>query len=99
VKTLQDAKVARDCLYMAMPVQAVSVIFKTVSNLCSSSFVKYGTMQFGKFEEIQKKGYQAALKCLQQWSQEGRLPSAYIDGKDNASAGRKKGRSVRRNSI
>jgi lysophospholipid hydrolase len=56
-------------------------------------------MQFGKFEEIQKKGYNAAISFLEQWDEEGLLPSAYIDGKDNAMVGKKKGRSARRNSI
>ncbi|KII93959.1 hypothetical protein PLICRDRAFT_36181 [Plicaturopsis crispa FD-325 SS-3] len=81
VKTLEDAKVARGCLYMQMPVQ------------------EYGTLQFGKFEEIQEKGYLAALNILEKWDEEGRLPSAYIDGKENTSKGKKKGRSARRNSI
>jgi hypothetical protein len=60
---------------------------------------QYGTLQFGKFEEIQKKGYHAAMDILKKWDEEGRLPSAYIDGKDATSSGKKKGRSARRNSI
>lgn len=59
---------------------------------------KYGTLQFSKFEEIQKLGYTAAMEILEKMDEEGRLPPALIDGKDGA-LGRKKGRSARRNSI
>ncbi|KAJ6623144.1 hypothetical protein B0H10DRAFT_1873583 [Mycena sp. CBHHK59/15] len=81
VKTLEDAKVARGCLYIAMPVQ------------------EYGTLQFSKFEDIQRKGYHAALNILEKLDEEGQLPSAFIDGKHEGRRGKKKGRSVRRNSI
>ncbi|KAJ7982797.1 hypothetical protein DFH06DRAFT_1171588 [Mycena polygramma] len=80
VKTLEDAKVARGCLYISMPVQ------------------EYGTLQFGKFEDLQIKGYEAAVAILEKLDEEGRLPSAFIDGKHDSKGG-KKGRSVRRNSI
>jgi len=60
---------------------------------------EYGTMQFGKFEEIQKKGYHAAMDILEKWDEEGKLPPAYIAGKDVSLTGRRKGRSARRNSI
>ncbi|KAK7063789.1 lysophospholipase NTE1 [Favolaschia claudopus] len=80
VKTLEDAKVARDCLYLSMPVQ------------------DYGTLQFSKFEELQAKGYEAAVAILEKLDEEGRLPSAFIDGK-RETKGVKKGRSARRNSI
>ncbi|KAJ7201315.1 hypothetical protein GGX14DRAFT_552016 [Mycena pura] len=80
VKTLEDAKVARGCLYIAMPVH------------------EYGTLQFNKFEDIQKKGYDAALAILEKLDDEGKLPSAVIDGSQKVKRGRK-GRSVRRNSI
>jgi lysophospholipid hydrolase len=56
-------------------------------------------MQFGKFEELQKRGYHAALKILEKWDEEGRLPPPLIDGKSGAADGKKKGRSVRRNSV
>lgn len=79
VKTLEEAKVARGCLYIQMPVH------------------EYGTMQFGKFEEINNKGYHAALDILAKWDAKGLLPSAVVDGK--GSIGRRKGRSARRNSI
>jgi len=55
-------------------------------------------MQFGKFEEILKKGYHAAVDMLEKFEEEGRLPPATINGKDD-SIGKKKGRSARRNSI
>lgn len=81
VKTLEEAKVARGCLYMQMPVQ------------------EYGTLQFGKFEEIQKRGYHAAMEILEKWEEEGCLPSAYVGEKNVRPAARTKGRSARRNSI
>jgi lysophospholipid hydrolase len=56
-------------------------------------------MQFSKFEEIQKKGYHAAMEILEKLDEEGKLPSAYISGKDVPFKGRRKGRSARRNSI
>jgi len=60
---------------------------------------QYGTMQFGKFEEIQKKGYHAAMDLLEKWDEEGKLPSAHIAGKDESPRRKKKGQSARRNSI
>ncbi|KAJ6520332.1 hypothetical protein C8R45DRAFT_954806 [Mycena sanguinolenta] len=81
VKTLEDAKVARGCLYISMPVQ------------------EYGTLQFGKFEEIQRKGYEAAVTWLETLDEDNRLPSAFIDGTQERKGGKKKGRSARRNSI
>ncbi|PSS29666.1 hypothetical protein PHLCEN_2v2814 [Hermanssonia centrifuga] len=81
VKTLEEAKIARGCLYMQMPVQ------------------EFGTLQFGKFEEIQSKGYDAAMVILQRWEEEGSLPSAFIGEKNGLPAGKTKGRSARRNSI
>ncbi|KAJ7216797.1 hypothetical protein B0H12DRAFT_1154029, partial [Mycena haematopus] len=81
VKTLEDAKVARGCLYISMPVQ------------------EYGTLQFSKFEEIQSKGYDAAVAWLETLDEENRLPSAFLDGTQGRKGGKKKGRSARRNSI
>lgn len=59
---------------------------------------QYGTLQWGKFEEIQEKGYQAAIKILEEWEEEGRLPSGFIEGGDSKTK-RKKGQSARRNTI
>ncbi|KAI0964373.1 hypothetical protein AcW1_001208, partial [Taiwanofungus camphoratus] len=39
---------------------------------------EFSTLQFGKFEDIQKKGYHAAINFLMKWDEEGRLPSAFI---------------------
>ncbi|KAF7966915.1 hypothetical protein HWV62_36601, partial [Athelia sp. TMB] len=60
---------------------------------------EYGTMQFGKFEEIQKKGYDAAMEILEKFDEEGKLPSSTIDGEERSAKGQRKGRSARRNSI
>jgi len=56
-------------------------------------------LQFGKFEEIQKKGYQTAMEMLAKLKVEDRLPSLFIDGKDTPGSSKKKGQSARRNSI
>ncbi|KAK7686678.1 hypothetical protein QCA50_010278 [Cerrena zonata] len=81
VNTLEEAKVARGCLYMQMPVH------------------EYGTLQFSKFEEIQKKGYSAALQFLEKFDEEARLPSAFIGDRKAPLPGKSRGRSARRNSI
>lgn len=60
---------------------------------------EFGTLQFSKFEEIQKAGYHAALELLERWNEEGRLPSAFIGDKNVLPPGKSKGRSARRNSI
>jgi hypothetical protein len=67
--------------------------------LLPDSKFQYGTLQFGKFEEIQKKAYQAAIDILEKFDDEGRLPPASIDSKDGLAKGRQKGKSARRNSI
>ncbi|KAH7886209.1 hypothetical protein F5I97DRAFT_1878425 [Phlebopus sp. FC_14] len=82
VRTLEEAKVARGCLYMQMPVQ------------------EYGTLQFSKFDEIEKKGYEAAIEMLDRWDEEGKLPNPVIDGPNaQKSKAARKGRSARRNSV
>ena len=60
---------------------------------------QYGTLQFNKFEEIQKKGYEAAMEILAKWQEEGKLPSAFIGEKNTGPVGKTKGKSARRNSI
>jgi lysophospholipid hydrolase len=62
-------------------------------------FEQFGTLQFGKFEEIQSKGYHAAVKILQELEASAQLPSSFIDGKEEGLGGKKKGRSARRSSI
>lgn len=54
-------------------------------------------MSFGKFEEIEKVGYHAALEMLEKLSKEGKLPLPF-PGKSSGSQ-RKKGIGARRNSI
>ena len=61
--------------------------------------MKYGTLQFGKFEEIQKKGYSAAVEFLEKFDADGRLPSAFLGDKRVAPPGKSRGRSARSNSI
>lgn len=61
--------------------------------------MQYGTLQFGKFEEIQRKGYHAAMDFLEKFEAEGLLPSPYVGEANRPAAGRTRGRSARRNSI
>lgn len=58
---------------------------------------EFGTLQFNKFEDIQRKGYVAALKVIKNWDTQGLLPSPTVDG--NQSHVTRKGRGARRNSI
>ncbi|KLO11324.1 patatin-domain-containing protein [Schizopora paradoxa] len=81
VKTLEEAKTAKGCFYMALPV------------------LEYGIMDFNKFEEIQKKGYDAAVDMLDKLEEEGKLSAVLEEGAEIRSQGRKKGRGLRRNSI
>ncbi|EGN93174.1 hypothetical protein SERLA73DRAFT_172324 [Serpula lacrymans var. lacrymans S7.3] len=61
---------------------------------------EYGTLQFSKFEEIEKKGYHAAMELLSRWEDEGKLPRGHIGGQGTgATKATKKGRSARRNSV
>lgn len=61
---------------------------------------EYGTLQFSKFDEIQKKGYLAAVEILDKWEEEGKLPVPNLDGYGaNNNKGSRKGRSARRNSV
>ncbi|RPD57124.1 patatin-domain-containing protein [Lentinus tigrinus ALCF2SS1-6] len=81
VKTLEEAKVTKGCLYMQLPVQ------------------EYGTLQFSKFEEIQKTGYHAAINFLEKFEADGLLPSPFIGEASKPAASKTRGRSARRNSI
>ncbi|KAG1773999.1 hypothetical protein EV702DRAFT_1127656 [Suillus placidus] len=61
---------------------------------------EYGTLQFSKFDEIQKKGYLAAVEILDKWEEEGKLPVPNFDGYGaDKNKGSRKGRSARRNSV
>ncbi|KAF8323129.1 patatin-domain-containing protein [Clavulina sp. PMI_390] len=83
VTTLENAKVMKDCWYMPMPVQ------------------DYGTLQFNKYEEIMEIGYKQGKKLLAEWKEAGTLPSGFEEGYELAGMDekKKKGRSLRRNSI
>jgi lysophospholipid hydrolase len=58
---------------------------------------QFGTLQFSKFEDIRKKGYQAGMELLEKWESEGRLPPTLIGNSD--AFPKRKGRMLRRNSI
>ncbi|CCM03650.1 uncharacterized protein FIBRA_05794 [Fibroporia radiculosa] len=60
---------------------------------------EFGTLQMGKYEEIQKKGFQAAMDFLSKWDEEGRLPSAYVGDTQTSSTAKTRGKPARRNSI
>ncbi|KAG1857616.1 hypothetical protein C8R48DRAFT_607265 [Suillus tomentosus] len=61
---------------------------------------EYGTLQFSKFDEIQQKGYLAAVEILDKWEEEGKLPVPNLDGYGaNSNRVSRKGRSARRNSV
>ncbi|KAN0060719.1 phosphatidylcholine and lysophosphatidylcholine phospholipase [Thecaphora frezii] len=61
----------------------------------------FGTLEFGKFDEISRKGYDAARTMLDEWDREGKLPRG-IEKAVEMDAGRRRrkgGISARRNSI
>ncbi|KAH7334450.1 hypothetical protein B0J17DRAFT_577634 [Rhizoctonia solani] len=66
---------------------------------------EFGTLQFGRYDEIYQVGYTAAVEMLDQWDAENRLPSRFVTSGDEVrglggKGGKKsKGRSLRRNSI
>ncbi|CAE6472105.1 unnamed protein product [Rhizoctonia solani] len=66
---------------------------------------EFGTLQFGRYDEIYQVGYTAAVEMLDQWDAEDRLPSRFVTSGDEVrglggKGGKKsKGRSLRRNSI
>lgn len=99
VKTLEEAKVARGCLYLQVPVHEVSISRVFLWQNLTNQTLQYGTLQFNKFEEIQEKGYQAALEFLEKWDEAGSLPSTFKGGKDSTQSRKSKGKSARRNSI
>jgi lysophospholipid hydrolase len=61
---------------------------------------EYATMGFNKFEEIQQKGYDAALEMIMKWEDEsgGKLGFMNLTNTGTAANERKKGR-ARRSSI
>ncbi|CAG7848003.1 Lysophospholipase NTE1; AltName: Full=Intracellular phospholipase B; AltName: Full=Neuropathy target esterase homolog [Serendipita indica DSM 11827] len=78
IRNLEEAKVAPNCLYVALPVQ------------------EFGTLQFGRFDDIKNVGYKSGLETIAKWDAQGLLPSGFEEG-----VGRSKprGRERRRNSI
>jgi len=58
---------------------------------------EYGTLQFNKFEEIRKVGYEEGMKLLVKWDAEGKLPVTTF-GVEGVYP-KRKGRMLRRNSI
>ena len=57
---------------------------------------QYGTLQFGKFDDIVEKGYKSGLKALKMWKEEGKMSIVAHEGVER---GKRKGRGLRRNSI
>lgn len=98
MNTLEKAKVMKNCLYIPLPVHEVGNVSYRRLDADSHNF-QFGTLQFGKFEEIEKQGFHAAMDILEKFDDEGRLPSVSLDSKDGLANGRQKGRSARRNSI
>jgi len=57
-------------------------------------------LDFHKFDELEQKGYLAACEFMDQWEEQGKMPTLTIDGPNaNKSKATRKGRSARRNSI
>ena len=54
-------------------------------------------MQFSKFEEIRKAGYEEGMRLLKKWDTEGTLPVMTVGMEDVHP--KRKGRMLRRNSI
>lgn len=61
--------------------------------------LQFGTLQFGKFEEIYAIGYREGTKMLEDWKAAGKLPTGFEEGFEGVDEKKKKGRSLRRNSI
>lgn len=57
-------------------------------------------MQFNKYDELVEIGYRAGLEVLDKWKEEGKLPTGLEDAYKVSEKGKKrKGRSLRRNSV
>ena len=57
-------------------------------------------MSFNKFDELVEIGYQAGLEILDKWKEEGSLPTGFEDDlKVKEKSKKRKGRSLRRNSV
>ena len=97
MKTLEDAKNLHGCLYLQMPVQEVS--YKPLPKCKFNKYAQYGTLQFNKFEEIQCRGYHAAMAKLLEWDSNNLLPSVTMHENKGLLLPKRKGVSLRRNSI
>lgn len=64
--------------------------------MSTNSRCQFGTLQFGKFDEIVDRGFKAGVDMLVKWQQEGTLPIIASEGVER---GKRKGRGLRRNSI
>lgn len=57
-------------------------------------------MQFSKYEDLVEIGYKAGIEALDKWREDGALPNGFEDESQGTDKSRKKkGRSLRRNSI
>ncbi|GAA99008.1 uncharacterized protein L969DRAFT_100884 [Mixia osmundae IAM 14324] len=59
----------------------------------------YGTMQFGRFNEIYQAGSVAAEAMLHKWAQQGRLPNGLEASPTTKAETARRGRGLRRNSV
>ena len=60
---------------------------------------QYGTMQFDKYDEIRKRGYNAAVENLRKLEEDGKLSTILDALMEARNSDKKKGTSARRNSI
>jgi lysophospholipid hydrolase len=56
---------------------------------------QYGTMDFGKHDEIMDVGYQACKRILEDWAKEGKLPSGTVNDAPSKLLLQKRGKSIR----
>jgi lysophospholipid hydrolase len=95
---LDEAKNTPGCLYFAMPVQ-VSSPFLDRDHQLTPAQQHFETLGgFSKFNEVYQVGLHAGRKVLQQWKEEGRLPTGLVDDVKGEKA-IKRGARLRRMSI
>lgn len=108
VKTLEEAKATPGVLYMRMPVTqfgTVSVPLEGVPRFMEIhvlTFLQLAShhfqMEFKRFTEILEVGGEHAVKQLDEWAGEGKLPTG-TEGEISSQKIQKRGQSIRRNSI
>jgi len=59
----------------------------------------YGTMEFSRFVELERIGYEAMVKALADWDERGLLPSATLAPRTASDPSASRGKRVRRASI